>query len=268
MEQGNFKGKAAIVTGSSSGIGQEAAIRLARRGAGVIVNFSKSAAEAEETAAIIRKSGGDVRVVQGDVAHDADCRRLAAAAMEAFGRIDILVNNAGTTKFAAHTDLDALSAEDFAGIYATNVIGAFQMVRACLPALKKSGDGAIVNVSSIAGLTGIGSSVAYAASKGAMNTLTLSLARALAPEVRVNAVCPGYVATPWFTKRFGEDVSKRLAAEQAEVAPLKRVADAEAVADTILYLAGPQSRLTTGETVLVDGGLHLTIAGGRRPSSN
>ena len=266
MEQGVLKGKAAIVTGSSSGIGQAAAIGLAQRGAGVIVNYAKSAAEAQETAEAIRKGGGKVRVVQADVANDSDCRKLAAAAMDEFGRMDILVNNAGTTKFAAHTDLDALSAEDFAGIYATNVIGAFQMVRACLPALKKSGDSAVVNVSSIAALTGIGSSIAYAASKGAMNTLTLSLARALAPEVRVNAVCPGYVATPWFSKRFGNDVANRLAAEQAEATPLKRVADAKAVADTILYLAGPESRLTTGETILVDGGLHLTIAGTRRPS--
>ncbi len=183
------------------------ALGLARRGCGVAVNYSKSAKEAEEVADLVRAAGAPVVVAQGNVADDADCRRIAAAASGALGRIDILVNNAGTTKFAAHRDLDALSAEDFARIYAVNVIGAFQMVRACVEPLRAHGDGAVVNVSSIAGIEGLGSSVAYAASKGALNTMTLSLARALAPEIRVNAVCPGLVATPWFTESFGAEAS-------------------------------------------------------------
>lgn len=266
MEQNDLGGKVAIVTGSATGIGASAAEKLAQRGASVVVNYSKSAKDAEAAADAVRSAGGDVRLVQANVASDSDCRKLAAAAMEAWGRIDLLVNNAGTTKFAAHGDLDGLSAEDFSNIYTVNVIGPFQMVRACIAPLKKSGEGVVVNVSSIAAIEGIGSSIAYAASKGALNTMTLSLARALAPEIRVNAVCPGYVATEWFSKRFGNDVSDRLATEQAEVAPLKRVSKAEDIAGTIVFLCGPESRLITGEFILVDGGLRLTIAGGRRPS--
>src|SRR6185437_8152973 len=160
-------------------------------------------------------------------------------ALQAWGRIDILVNNAGTTKFVAHADLDGLSAGDFTDIYNVNVVGPFQLIRACRQALAAHGDGAIVNVSSIAGLVGLGSSIAYAASKGALNTMTLSLARALAPEIRVNAVCPGYVSTPWFTNRFGEEFSERLASTAGEANPLHRVAEAGDVANAIVFLASP-----------------------------
>jgi 3-oxoacyl-[acyl-carrier protein] reductase len=262
----DLKGKVAIVTGSSSGIGAAVALALAKRGAGIVVNYTKSEKEANQVAEEVRKAGVDVRVVQGDVASDSDCRKLARAALDAFGRIDILVNNAGTTKFAAHHDLDALSAEDFARIYAVNVIGPFQMVRACLEPLKAHGDGAVVNVSSIAGVRGIGSSVAYAASKGALNNMTVSLARALAPAIRVNAVCPGYVATGWFLNRFGEEAFKRITESQAQVAPLKRAADGAEIAKTVSFFAGPESRHITGETLLTDGGLHLNIATEARPA--
>jgi 3-oxoacyl-[acyl-carrier protein] reductase len=264
MEQGDLKGKVAIVTGSATGIGASVAIGLARRGANLIVNYSKSESEAQATAEAVRKTGGDVRVVQGNVAEDADCRKLAEAALEAWGRIDILVNNAGTTKFAAHSNLDALSAEDFQNIYAVNVIGAFQMVRACAPALKASGEGSVVNISSIAAIAGIGSSIAYAASKGALNTMTISLARALAPEIRVNAVCPGFVATPWFSGRFGQDAAARIAEEQAKAAPLNRAADGDEIARTVLFFCGPESRHITGEALLTDGGLHLNVMAGAR----
>lgn len=262
MEPNDLKGKVAIVTGSATGIGAAVAERLARRGAKIVINYSKSEAEAQATAKAAREAGGEVLVVQGNVAEDADCRRLAKAAMDAWGRIDILVNNAGTTKFAAHHDLDALSAEDFQKIYAVNVVGAFQMIRACQPALKASGEGSVVNVSSIAGITGIGSSVAYAASKGALNTMTLSLARALAPEIRVNAVCPGFVATPWFSGRFGGDAAAKIAEDQAKAAPLKRAADGDEIAKTVLFFCSPDSRHITGETLLTDGGLHLNIVAG------
>jgi 3-oxoacyl-[acyl-carrier protein] reductase len=266
MEQPSLENKVAIVTGSATGIGAAVAEGLARRGARVIVNYSRSAAEAEETAKAVKKAGrGDnVRVVQANVAEDSDCRKLAAAAMEAWGRIDILVNNAGTTKFASHGDLDALSAEDFAHIYAVNVIGPFQMVRAARDALKASGDGAVVNVSSYAGVSGFGSSIAYAASKGALNTMTLSLARTLAPEIRVNSVCPGFVATEWFKKRFDEERMVQIRANAADQAPLKRAADGAEIAHTVLFLAGPESRNITGELILSDGGLHLGTAGGAR----
>jgi 3-oxoacyl-[acyl-carrier protein] reductase len=264
MEQNNLAGKTAIVTGSASGIGESSALGLAGRGAKVLINYSKSEKEARGVADAVRAAGGEALLVQGDVSKDDDCRKLAAAALEAWGRIDILVNNAGTTKFAAHTDLDALSAEDWQMIYATNVIGPFQMMRACVASLKAHGDGAVVNVSSIAGVAGVGSSIAYAASKGALNTLTISLARAFAPEIRVNAVCPGYVATPWFSGRFGAENADRIAAQQAEGNPLKRVANAQDIADTVLFLAGPESRNITGEMLLVDSGMHLAVMAGAR----
>jgi len=260
----NLEGKVAIVTGSASGIGAAAAEKLAKRGAKVVVNYSKSADEADAVVAQIVAGGGAARAVQADVAKDEDCKRLAGAALEAGGRIDILVNNAGTTKFAAHTDLAALSGEDWLRIYGVNVVGPFQLMRATVEALKAHGDGAVVNVSSVAGVVGVGSSIAYAASKGALNTLTLSLARAFAPEIRVNAVCPGYVATPWFSKRFGAENADRIAANTAEGNPLKRVASAEDIADAIVFFAGPESRNVTGELLLIDSGMHLAPAGGGR----
>lgn len=264
MEQGKLKGKTAIVTGSASGIGAAVALGLARRGADVVVNYSKNEADAKAVAEQIVAAGARALCVQGDVAKDADCQKLAKAALDAWGRIDILVNNAGTTKFAAHTDLAALSAEDWQTIYGVNVIGPFQMMRACLDALKAHGDGAVVNVSSVAGVMGVGSSIAYAASKGALNTLTLSLARAFAPEIRVNAVCPGYVATPWFSGRFGDANADRIAQQQAEANPLKRVATADDIADAVLFLAGPESKNVSGEFLLIDSGMHLSMTGTKR----
>ena len=179
-------GLCAIVTGSASGLGAATAAILAKGGARIVVNYSNSKAEAEATADLCRSAGAEVVVVQGDVSRDEDCRKIAAAAA-AWGRLDVLVNNAGTTKHVPHHDLDGLSAEDFQRIYAVNTIGPFQMIRAARAQLeagaKASGKpSAVVNVSSVAGISGGGSSVAYAASKGALNTMTQSLARALAPS--------------------------------------------------------------------------------------
>ena len=258
MQQSGFAGKVAIVTGSASGIGAAVAVSLAEAGARVVVNYTKSEVEARETAEAIERAGGEARVVRGDVSNDADCRALADAAQSAWERIDILVNNAGTTKFASHDDLDALSADDFARIHAVNVTGAFQMIRACRRALKES-RGAVVNVSSIAGIAGVGSSVAYAASKGALNTMTLSLARSLAPEIRVNAVCPGYIATPWFGKRFDAARVAQITAEQVQATALKRAGEPQDVADAVLFLAGAAARHITGVLLVVDGGLHLSL---------
>lgn len=260
MEQDDFKGKAAIVTGSATGIGAAIALGLAARGANVAINFSKSEAEARATAEAVGRLGGRVAIVQGNVSLDADCRRIAAATLDAFGGIDILVNNAGTTKFAGHADLDALSAEDFAHIYAVNVIGPFQMIRACAPALRKGGAGSIVNISSVAGTSGLGSSIAYAASKGALNTMTLSLARALAPEIRVNAICPGYVETRWFKDRFGAERTAAISQEQVQTTPLKHAGQPEDIADAAIFFCGAASRNITGEMLQVDAGLHLGFA--------
>ena len=265
MKQGDLAGKVAIVTGSATGIGAAVAQGLAKRGADIVVNYTRSETEARDTAAQVEKAGAKAVLVKGDVADDADCRKLAAAAIAAWGRIDILVNNAGTTKFVTnHADLDSLSAEDFARIYAVNVIGPFQMIRACLPHLRATKSGSVVNISSIAGVLGIGSSVAYAASKGALNTMTLSLARALAPEVRVNSVCPGFVDTNWFVKQFGKEMAERIAESEGKHNLLQRVADGAEIAKTAMFFAGPESANITGETLLTDGGMHLTVAAPRR----
>jgi 3-oxoacyl-[acyl-carrier protein] reductase len=264
MEQKDLSGKTAIVTGAATGIGAATALGLARRGANVIVNYARSAAEAEKVAKEAKGLGVDARAVQADVAKDEDCKKLAQAALDAWGRIDILVNNAGTTKFVNHSDLDGLTAEDFQNIYAVNVIGPYQLTRACVPALKKSGEGTVVNVSSIAGVAGIGSSIAYTASKGALNTMTLSLARALAPEIRVNAVCPGYVATTWFSKRFGDDAAEKIKENQGKANLLPVVADGAEIAHTVLFFCGPESRNVTGEFLLTDSGLHLAVMAGAR----
>jgi len=259
MQQGRLQGKAAVVTGSATGIGAAVAVAFAQAGANVVINYTRSETEARATADLVKETGAEFRLAMGDVARDDDCRSLARAALDAWGRIDILVNNAGVTKFAAHHELDALSAEDFARIYAVNVVGPFQMIRACRDALKAGGEGAVVNVSSIAGIAGVGSSVAYAASKGALNTMTLSLARALAPEIRVNAVCPGYVGTRWFRDRFGPERFEKIDFEQAQAAPLKRAGQPQDIAEAVLFLSSPAARHITGDLLAVDGGLHLSL---------
>lgn len=247
--------RVAIVTGSSSGIGAATARHLAGHGWRVVVNYSKSEKEANQVLADCVKAGGEAIAVRANVADDTECRKLAQAALDKWGRLDALVNNAGTTKFVPHPNLDDLDAADFQRIYATNVIAPFQMSRACAPALKKSGRGAIVNVSSLASFLGTGSSIAYAASKGAVNTLTMSLARVLAPEVRVNAVLPGFVDTPWLVQGYGERYAK-LAEIYRTVAPLKRTCTPENIAETIVWLI-EGAGMVTGETIFVDGGMHV-----------
>jgi|SRR5712671_385446 len=249
-----------IVTGSGTGIGAACAIDLAKRGCRVVINYTKSETEARATAKECEAAGAAAIVVKANVAVDADCKRLAQAALDQWGRIDGLVNNAGITKFVPnHRDLDSLTAEDFQRIYAVNVIGSFQMTRAVAPAMQKQGRGAVVNVASIAGVVGNGSSVAYAASKGALNTMTLSLARALAPEIRVNAVCPGFVETRWLQQGFGEQVYAQAKARYEESVPLKQTISPEAVSDAIVWLLLGAS-LTTGEFIIVDSGFHLGTA--------
>jgi len=251
--------KVAIVTGSATGIGAAVAEKLAARGASVIINYTKSRAEAEATQEAVQKIGAQSRIVQADVSRDEDCRRLARETLDAFGRIDILVNNAGTTKIVDHADLEGLTAEDWHWIYGVNVVGAFQMIRACAPAMKAQGYGAVVNVSSIAGVAGIGSSVAYAASKGAMNTMTIDLARALAPEIRVNAVCPGFVGTRWFKDALGQDVHDKMVAVQQKITPLRRAGMPDDVADAVVFFCAEGAQHITGEFLMTDAGLHLSL---------
>jgi 3-oxoacyl-[acyl-carrier protein] reductase len=251
--------KTAIVTGAGSGIGAAVATLLARRSWAVIVNYAQNREGADAVASACREAGGEAIVIQGDVARDEDCRRLAALAQERFGRLDALVNNAAVTRFANPADLEALTAEDFQRLYAVNVVGAFQMARAAAPALRASGAGAIVNISSFAGLKGFGSSLAYAASKGALNSLTLGLARVLAPEIRVNALCPSFANTEWLAKGLGQAASAEQMAKVATAAPLKRVAEPEDVADAACWLI-EGARHMTGALLTLDGGLHLTTA--------
>lgn len=262
MSGKDFDGAVVVVTGASTGLGRAIAVETASRGArAVVVNYARSAAEAEETATLVRAQGAEAVLVQADVAEDAACRRIAAAA-DAFGRIDALFNNAGITKMAPnHADLDAVDGEDFLRLYQVNVVGAFQMVRAARSLLEAGpAAGAVVNTSSIAGVMGIGSSVPYAASKGAMTTMTLSLARALAPKIRVNAICPGFIDTPWFDKAMPPERVARLREGTIASTPLKAASTAEDVAGAAVFLASPAARHITGETLLVDAGTHLGYA--------
>lgn len=236
----------ALVTGSATGIGRATAWRLAERGYDVTVNYSKSAAEAEETAEGVRERGGRAIVVRADVADDAAVRAMVARTVEDLGGLDLLVNNAATTHFVPHTDLDGLTAEVWDEILAVNLKGTFFACRAAMPHLSAR-RGNIVNVASVAGVGGSGSSIAYAASKGAVITLTKSLAKAFAPEVRVNAVAPGPVQTRWLA-----DHQDMVEAAMKQT-PLKRPASAEDVADVIVFLADETS-LMTGQTLVVDGG--------------
>jgi 3-oxoacyl-[acyl-carrier protein] reductase len=254
-------GLCVIVTGSASGLGAATAAILAKDGARIVVNYASSQKEAEETADLCRSAGGQVVVVQGDVSRDEDCRQIAAAAAP-WGRLDVLINNAGTTKHVPHDNMDGLSAEDFQRIFGVNTIGPFQMVRAARSLLEAGAQASgrastVVNVSSVAGISGVGSSVAYAASKGALNTMTLSLARALAPLIRVNTVCPGYIDTPWFTKGRGVDGAAKVRDSVIAKVPLKRASTAEDVAALVCFLATSQSSNMTGEIVRMDAGAHL-----------
>jgi len=243
--------KVAIVTGGSSGIGAATVKELSRRGWQVVVNYSKN----HEAAQKIVSQNKNAIAVQADVAQDAECRRLAKTVIDKCGGIDALVNNAGTTKAVPHAELDGLSAEDFQRIYQMNVVAPFQLVRACAPALKAR-RGSIVNVSSVAAVLGTGSSIAYAASKAALNTMTFSLARVLAPEVRVNCVCPGHTNTPWHVAARGAAGAAEVEKRYASIAPLKAASEPEDVADAIVWLI-EGARRTTGEVIYVDGGMHI-----------
>jgi NAD(P)-dependent dehydrogenase (short-subunit alcohol dehydrogenase family) len=254
----DFDGKVILVTGGATGLGAAIAVGAAKRGAkAVVLNCSKSLAEAEATAEAVRAAGAEAEIAQGDVAEDADCRRIAAAAAR-FGRLDALVNNAGVTKHVQnHADLDGLSKEDFLRIFTVNAVGPFQMIRACRSLLEAAERSSVLMTSSIAAVTGGGSSVAYAASKGALNTMTLSLARALAPKIRVNAICPGFIDTRWFPDAFGAETTERIRQRIIETTPLKAASKPEDIADAALFLISDAARHVTGETLMVDAGLHL-----------
>jgi len=247
----NLQGKAAVVTGASRGVGRATALALARGGCSVLISFNSSREEAERTAAEVRALGVKSVCVQGDVAEDSVCRSLMAAAASEFGRLDVLINNAGTTRFISFADLDAVTSADWERIFAVNLRGPFQCARAARPYLEAAGAGVIINVASVAGLTGAGSSIPYCASKAGVINLTLALARTLGPKIRVNAVAPGFIEGEWLRKGLGTDYAAAREA-RAQHAVLGRVCQPEDVAAAILSLISTD--LVTGQALVVDGG--------------
>jgi 3-oxoacyl-[acyl-carrier protein] reductase len=249
-------GAVAIVTGGGTGIGRAVSESLARAGArAVVVNYSQSREDAEATAAALGELGCEGVPHQASVADEAAVKAMVADTVARFGRIDVLVNNAGTTRFIAHSDLDALTPQVWETVLAVNLMGPFYCCRAAAPALKET-RGAIVNIASIAGLRASGSSIVYGVSKAAVLQLTRNLAVALAPEVRVNAVAPGLVATRWFRRSFGDEATDIQEERLASSTPLGRVATAEHVAQAVMGFIGADQ--VTGETLVVDGGRRVT----------
>ena len=252
-----LEGRAAIVTGGGTGVGRATALALARRGCAVLVDYSRSREAAERTAQEAAALGVKSLAHRGDVSDDAGCRAMVEAAVEAFGRLDVLINNAGITKFIPHERLEEVGLEDWEQILAVNLRGPFQCARAARGALSASGGGEIVNVSSVAGLIGVGSSIPYCASKAALNSLTVTLARVLAvDDIRVNAVAPGFIDGTWLREGLGGAFDALKKAMEAR-APLGRVCTPEDVSDAILSLV-TGSDLVTGSVLPVEGGVLLS----------
>jgi NAD(P)-dependent dehydrogenase (short-subunit alcohol dehydrogenase family) len=238
--------KVALVTGSATGIGRAAALRFAKEGLAVAVNYSKSKAEAEETFDLVKKHGAPAILCQANVGDESAVKAMVARCHKELGGLDVLVNNAGMTRFIEHSDLAGLTGEVWDEIFGVNVKGTYFCSRAAMPLLQER-NGCIVNVTSVAGLQGIGSSMAYAASKAAANCLTKSMARAFGPKVRVNAVAPGPVLTRWL-EGHRDHVERSV-----EMTPMGRAADPDDIADVVRFLA-LGTTLMTGQIVVVDGG--------------
>ncbi len=240
------KGKVVLVTGSATGIGRAVAVRFAKEGMAVAVNYSRSAKEAEETLAAVKSQGVPAILCRANVADERAVKDMFQRCRAELGGLDVLVNNAAMTHFIDHTNLDALTGAVWDEIFSVNVKGTYFCSREAMPLLQER-EGCIVNISSVAGLSGQGSSIAYAASKAAVNSLTKSLARAFAPRVRVNAVAPGPVLTRWLEGRL-EHVERSL-----QGTPMRRAAQPDDIADAVQFLA-LGTTLMTGQIVVVDGG--------------
>ena len=251
----NLGGAVAIVTGGGTGVGRAVSESLARAGAlAVVVNYSRSEPDAQATAAALAELGCEGVPYRASVAVEAQVREMVAETLARFGRLDVLINNAGTTHFIAHADLDAITDQVWDDILGVNLKGTFYCSRAAAPALKRA-RGAIVNIASVAGTRAAGSSIPYGVSKAGVLQLTRNLAMALAPEVRVNAVAPGLVATRWFRVPFGDQAAADQESRIAAATPMQEVATPGYVAQAVMGFLG--SDLVTGEFVLVDGGKHL-----------
>jgi len=243
--------KSALITGAATGIGRAATIALARAGYDVAVNYSSSEKAARETAAAAEKLGARTLLVRCDVSDEAGVRAMLKQVGEAFGRLDVLINNAGTTAAWKPKDLETLSLEEWDRVFAVNVRGLFQVSRASIPLLKQS-NGCIVNTASIVGLRPGPQPLPYAASKAAVVNLTKTLAWNLGPEIRVNAVAPGWMEGDWM-QRMLKDKYDDLMGKRAKATPLKRVVTAQDVAETIMSLV-QSNRFVTGEVIVIDGG--------------
>jgi 3-oxoacyl-[acyl-carrier protein] reductase len=248
-----LEGKAAIITGGGTGVGRATALALAREGCSVLVNYSRSRDDAEQTAAEAEALGVKALAVQADVSDDAAVRRMVDVAVKEFKRVDLLLNNAGTTKFVMAADLEAVKDEDWQRIFAVNVIGPFHCARAVREPMLAAGGGQIINVSSVAAIAGKGSSIPYAASKGALSNLTIALARVMAPKIRVNAVAPGFITGRWLEQGLGP-MYEPMKQAHADSCPLERVSEPADVAAAIMSLV-TGSTMITGQVLVVDGGM-------------
>ena len=246
----------ALVTGAARGIGRATALALAGHGYDMVINYSVSEAAAEQVAQEVRACDAGALVVRADVADETAVRQMVATAADAYGRIDALINNAGTTIDVPPSDLDGLDLADWDRVFAVNVRGVFCVTRACVPLLRVAPGAAVVNVASIAGLRPGPQPFPYAASKAAVVNLTKTLAGALGPAIRVNAVAPGWMAGDWMQARLGENYG-RLMERRARMTPLGRCVTAEDVAATIVSLV-TSNPFVTGEVVVVDGGFSAT----------
>ena len=244
--------KAALVTGGATGIGRSAVLALARAGFDVAVNYSSSEVAARETAAEAEKLGARTLLVRCDVSDEKAVRAMLRAVDEKFQRLDVLVNNAGTTASWKPRDLETLSLEEWDRVFAVNVRGLFQVTRAALPLLRKGENPSVINTASIVGLRPGPQPLPYAAAKAAVVNLTKTLAWNLGPEIRVNAVAPGWMEGDWM-KRMLKDKYADLMEKRAKATPLKRVVTADDVAETMMSLI-QSNRFVTGEVVVIDGG--------------
>jgi len=246
-----LSGKVALVTGAAVGIGRAIAVAYGREGAKVVVNYSKSRQEAEETAKLVKQAGGEPLLIQADVAQDRQVRAMVAEILERFGRIDILVNNAGITAFVDFPDLEGLTDEVWDRLYNVNVKGTFFCCRAVVAPMRKQGHGRIINIASVAGINAQGSSIAYCASKAAVIHISKCLAKTLGPEILVNVIAPGFIAdTQWNVGRPNLDATIQ---KVTQAAPLKRAGKPEDIADAALFLA-TRGDFMTGDVMVVDGG--------------
>jgi 3-oxoacyl-[acyl-carrier protein] reductase len=254
----DVRGTTAIVTGSAVGVGRAVALDLARRGANVVINYSRSEDDAREAVRLVEATGAKALLVRADVSDEAAIESMVRQTVDAFGGLNILVNNAAMTHFVRFDDLDGMKSEYWDDIFNVNVKGAFFCARAASKAMKASGGpGAIVNVASVAGVRAIGSSIAYAASKAALINMTTALARVLGPAIRVNAVAPGFIETRWLKQGLGDKVYELGKAAESNRAPLKAVCTPETVSQLILSLI-EGADLVTGQCVVIDGGVGIS----------